>query len=65
MDKKILDLLFSKLQEHIKSQAEVLCDGSAKSYEHYKELCGFIRGLQTAQYEIGDLVRKLKDSDDD
>ena len=65
MDRKILDLLSAKLQEHLKSQAEVLSDGSAKSYDHYKELCGFIRGLQTAQYEIGDLVRKLKDSEDD
>jgi hypothetical protein len=65
MDKKILELLSSKLEEHRKSQVQVLCDGSAKSYDHYKELSGFIRGLQTAQYEIGDLVRKLKDSDDD
>jgi hypothetical protein len=65
MNRQILNLLSSKLEEHIKSQAEVLCDGSAKSYDHYKELSGFIRGLQTAQYEIGDLVRKLKDSDDD
>jgi hypothetical protein len=28
-------------------------------------LCGVIRGLQTAQREIGDLVRKLKDDNDD
>lgn len=65
MDRQILELLSSKIEEHRKSHAEVLCDGSAKSYDHYKELCGFIRGLQTAQMEIGDLVRKLKDSDDD
>lgn len=65
MERRMLDLLSSKLEEHRKSQSEVLCDGSAKSYDHYKELCGFIRGLQTAQYEIGDLVRKLKDSEDD
>jgi hypothetical protein len=65
MDKKILELLSSRIEEHRKSQAQVLCDGSAKSYDHYKELSGFIRGLQTAQREIGDLVRKLKDSDDD
>jgi hypothetical protein len=65
MDKKILELLSSRIEEHCKSQAQVLCDGSAKSYDHYKELSGFIRGLQTAQREIGDLVRKLKDSEDD
>jgi hypothetical protein len=65
VDSKILEILASKLEEHKKSQIQVLCDGSAKSYDHYKDLSGFIRGLQTAQYEIGDLVRKLKDSDDD
>jgi hypothetical protein len=65
MNSQILDLLSSKLEEHKKSQIQVLCDGSAKSYDHYKEMSGFIRGLQTAQYEIGDLARKLKDSDDD
>jgi hypothetical protein len=65
MDEKILELLSSKIEEHRKSQVQVLCDGSAKSYDHYRELSGFIRGLQTAQREIGDLVRKLKDSEDD
>lgn len=65
MDSQILELLSSKIEEHRKSQAQVLCDGSAKSYDHYRELSGFIRGLQTAQREIGDLVRKLKDSEDD
>ena len=65
MDRRILDLLSSKLEEHRKSQAEVLCDGSAKSYDHYKELCGTIRGLQTAQYELADLVRKTKEYEDD
>jgi hypothetical protein len=65
MDSQILELLSSKIEEHRKSQVQVLCDGSAKSYDHYRELSGFIRGLQTAQREIGDLVRKLKDSEDD
>jgi hypothetical protein len=65
MDRRILELLSSKLEEHRKSQVEVLCDGSAKSYDHYREMCGVIRGLQTAQMEIGDLVRRLKDSEDD
>jgi hypothetical protein len=39
--------------------------GQSKDYAHYRELCGVIRGLQTAQREIGDLVRKLKDDNDD
>ena len=61
----MLEVLNKKLEEHIKQSVDVVCGGSAKSYDHYKELCGVIRGLQTAQMEIADLVRKTKDYEDD
>ena len=65
MDEKILEHLNSKLEERRKDLVEFLGDGGAKSYDHYKEMCGVIRGLLTAQSEIGDLVRKMKDYDND
>jgi hypothetical protein len=65
MQHQVLDILKAKLDEQIKPLQQAICDGSAKTYDHYKELCGTIRGLQTAQLEINDLVRKLKDLDDD
>jgi len=65
MDPKLLELINRKLEAQIESFRAILCDGGAKSYDHYKELSGTIRGLQLAQYELGDLVRKLKDSDDE
>jgi|TARA_R110000868_G_scaffold381887_1_gene648336 hypothetical protein len=65
MRHQVLELLNDKLEEHLKLLQQAVGDGSAKSFDHYKELCGNIRGLQTAQLEIADLVRKLKDSDDD
>lgn len=65
METKIFEILNGKLEDEIKSVVQVLCDGGAKSYDHYKELSGTIRGLRTAQREIGDLVRKLKDIDDE
>lgn len=65
MDVKLADVLNKKIQEHINQNLGVLSDGVAKDYAHYKELCGAIRGLQTAQMEINDLVRKLKDDEDD
>jgi tryptophan 2,3-dioxygenase len=65
MDVKLADVLNKKIQEHINQHLGVLSDGVAKDYAHYKELCGAIRGLQTAQMEINDLVRKLKDDEDD
>jgi hypothetical protein len=65
MDNKILELLNKKIEEHVKSHSEALVGGQSKDYAAYRELCGVIRGLQTAQREIGDLVRKLKDDNDD
>jgi hypothetical protein len=65
MDERVLDLLNKKLEVKIDDFKSILCDGGAKSYDHYKELSGTIRGLQLAQYELGDLVRKLKEHDDD
>lgn len=61
----LLEVLNSKLEEHVKQLVEVVSGGGAKSHDHYKELCGTIRGLQTAQYELADLVRKTKEYDDD
>lgn len=65
MNHKLLDILNGKLQEQVQQLVEVVSAGGAKSHEHYKELCGTIRGLQTAQMELADLVRKTKDYDDD
>ena len=65
MDHKLLDILNGKLNEQVQQLVYVVSAGGAKSHEHYKELCGTIRGLQTAQMEIADLVRKIKDYDDD
>ena len=65
MDHKILDVLNAKIEEQLQSFKKVLCDGGANSFDHYKELSGTIRGLQLAQYELGDLVRKLKEHDDE
>ena len=61
----LLEVLDGKLNEHVKQLVDVISAGGAKSHEHYKELCGTIRGLQTAQYELADLVRKTKDYEDD
>ena len=64
MNHKLLDILNGKLQEQVQQLTEVVSAGGAKSHEHCKELCGTIRGLQTAQYELADLVRKTKDYED-
>ena len=65
METKLFEVLDGKFKDPIESLKEVVSGGGAKSYDHYKELCGNIRGLQTAQYELADLVRKLKEYEDD
>jgi hypothetical protein len=65
MDSKLFETLNKKLEAQIEGFRAVLCDGGAKSYDHYKELSGTIRGLQLAQVELGDLVRKTKELNDD
>jgi len=65
MDRKALNYVNSKLEERRKELLEFLGGGGAKDYAHYKEVCGVIRGLQTAQAELGDLVRKIKEFEDE
>ena len=65
METKLFEVLDGKFKDQIESLKEVVSGGGAKSYDHYKELCGTIRGLRTAQREIGDLVRKIKDFEDE
>ncbi len=65
MESKVFDIAIAKIDEHIKNLVDVLSGGGAKSYDHYKELCGKIQGFQSAQYELGDLVRRLKENDED
>jgi hypothetical protein len=62
---QLLELLHAKLEDQLLPLRRAVSDGGAKSYDHYKELCGTIRGLETAQLEINDLVRKLKESEND
>jgi hypothetical protein len=61
----LLEVLNKKLDEQVKQLVDVVSGGGAKTYDHYKELCGTIRGLQTAQYELADLVRKTKEHKDE
>jgi hypothetical protein len=65
MANTVMDLLQRKLKEQEDSHVQALAGGAVADYAAYRELCGVIRGLQTAQREIADLVRKLKEDDDE
>ena len=61
----IFDHLYHKLQERILNVNESLSNGSAKDYAEYRELCGVIRGLRSAQMEIQDLASRTKEDEDE
>jgi hypothetical protein len=65
MNDHALELALKKIENEKKAIVENLADGVAKDYAEYQNLCGVIRGLLTAQREINDLLRKLKDDDDE
>ncbi|MFM2134439.1 MAG: hypothetical protein RL156_1720 [Bacteroidota bacterium] len=65
MENKLLMLLTSRLEERRTQLIESLADGAVKDHSEYRYLCGTIRGLAFAQSEIEDLVRKLRDFDDE
>jgi hypothetical protein len=65
MNPQFLDILNKKIEDQKASHVEALAGGVVKDYAEYRELCGVIRGLQTAQRELADLVRRVKESDND
>jgi hypothetical protein len=65
MDRQALEYLDKKYSDEIRVIEESLGAGVAKDYAEYQNLCGVIRGLLTAQREINDLLRKVKDFEDD
>jgi len=65
MSDQALELALKKIESEKRLVIENLADGVAKDYAEYQNLCGVIRGLLTAQREINDLLRKLKDDDDE
>ena len=65
MAKTVFDVLKEKINGHKQQTTEFMADGGCKDYAHYKELCGLIRGLETAQMEIKDLSRNFMEDQDD
>ena len=65
MDDKVLQLLLRKLEERIAGIEQALSSGSAPDYAAYQNLVGQVRGLAAAQMEINDLLRRLKEAEND
>ena len=65
MAKTVFDVLQEKLTDHKRSSEEFLHSGAAKDFAEYREVCGVLRGLDTALREVNDLSRNyMEDADD-
>jgi len=65
MDDKILQLLLRNLQDRLDGVNAAIVKGAAADYAAYQNLVGQARGLAAAQMEVHDLLRKLKEAEND
>lgn len=65
MAKTVYDVLVQKITAHIGAVADSVSSGAAKDYAEYRELCGLIRGLETAKREVTDLAQQQMELDDE
>lgn len=65
MPKTIFDVLNENISERIENTKQHLASGNAKDFPEYRELCGLIRGLESAQREVNDLSRNYMEDEND
>jgi len=65
MAKTVFDVLKERIETDKVSAIEFLAGGGSKDYAQYKEVCGLIRGLESALSHIEDLSRNYMEEDDD
>lgn len=63
-ESKLLAYLAKELAKEKASQADFLAAGRAENHAEYRHVCGIIRGLNTADQLINDLVQRLEKDDD-
>jgi hypothetical protein len=61
----VFDVLTKNIEEHRSFAIQVLGQGTVKDYAEYRELCGLIRGLETALREVQDLSRNQMENEDE
>ena len=65
MAKTVFEVLVEKITDQKRSSEDFIQSGAAKDYAAYKEVCGVLRGLDTALREINDLSRIHMESQND
>ena len=61
----VFDVLQDKITAELTAAKDHLTSGAANHFARYRDLCGFIRGLEVACREIEDLSRNYMENEDD
>jgi len=61
---KVLALAAKHITETRADQEAFVAGGRAADHAEYRHVCGVIRGLNTAEQIIKDLVQRLENNDD-
>jgi hypothetical protein len=55
------DVYLGRIKELRESHKNHITGGSAKTMEEYKNICGFLRGLDVAESEFKELVSRVEE----
>ena len=58
-------VLTNKYEERKQLLTVAMAQGAAKDFADYQYQCGRLRGLADAQIELNDLLREIKEKDED
>ena len=61
----VVDVFLNEIRERAKAATEHLSSGAVKDYAEYRDICGFIRCLETADAYLTDLLKKQEYIDDE
>ena len=65
MAKTVFDVLIEQIEEQKESSVKFLTSGGPKDFSQYKEVTGFVRGLESSISIIKDLQRNQFEEDNE
>ena len=63
--RKITDYLITEIRSEMEGHQAFVLSGRPKDHVEYQHVCGVIRGLDSAESLVRDLVQRLEQSDED
>lgn len=57
-----LSVLRKVIQDHLASRTESIATAGCGDYAEYKHQCGIIHGLQLAERELSDLMKRVEEA---